>query len=235
MDNLGDNLLLQQLADLQADFAATIDEVSSSTPVPWCGTWTVADLVEHLTYVHHWAAAMARSEDLVAEPTAGGLRSRYEAAVADLRDTLAGLDPDSPARTLVDDGTVSFWHRRQLHETLVHLWDLRTAAGLSVELAPSLWADTVDEAITVMHPRQVRLGRAAPAPVRLLLVAADVDRSWLLPDADGTEDAPAATLSGPAEALALLSWRRTGLDDHRLRVVGDKAAWQAVLDDHFVP
>ena len=53
---------------------------------------------------------------------------------------------------------MSFWHRRQLHETLIHLWDLRTAGGLDLVVEPMLWADTVDEALTVMHPRQVRLG-----------------------------------------------------------------------------
>ena len=108
---------------------------------------------------------------------------------------------------------MAFWHRRQLHETLIHLWDLRTAGGLDLVVGPVLWADTVDEAVTVMHPRQVRLGRASAPPVRLGLAATDLDRTWSLSAAADAPAARAATLTGPAEALALLVWRRIGLDD----------------------
>lgn len=134
-----------------------------------------------------------------------------------------------PTRTLVENGTVAFWARRQLHETLIHLWDLRTAGGLPLEVADELWVDTVDEAVTVMHPRQVRLGRAALPAVRLRLRAAE--RSWLLLAAAE----PAAIISGPAEVLALLVWGRTSLSDPKLRVDGDDGALRRILTDHFVP
>lgn len=237
----GDDLLVV-LADLQHRFATAITAVEPTRPVPWCGAWTVADLVEHLTYIHHWAAAMARNQDHPdqSDPGAGAkaeaeeLRRRYESAATDLLDTLTSLDPSAPARTLVEGGTVAFWRRRQVHETLVHLWDLCTAAGLDLRVEPTVWADTVDEALTVMHPRQVRLGRAGAARVRLLVAADDVDRGWNLPgDRPGLE--PAATVSGPAEALALLAWGRTSLTDDRLRVGGDQAALAAVLADRFLP
>ncbi len=130
---------------------------------------------------------------------------------------------------------MAFWCRRQLHETLIHLWDLRTAGGLDLVVAPVIWADTVDEVVTVMHPRQVRLGRAPAPPVRLGLAATDLDRTWSLSAAADAPEARAATLNGPAEALALLVWRRIGLDDPRLSVDGDEAALTAVLADHFVP
>ena len=60
---------------------------------------------------------------------------------AALVSTLAGLEPEQRAWTLLDDGvaqgdrtgTVAFWDRRQKLETLIHLWDLRTAGGLQVE------------------------------------------------------------------------------------------------------
>ena len=44
-----------------------------------------------------------------------------------------------------------------------------------------------------------------------------------------------ATVRGPAEALALLVWRRITLDDGRLSVDGDEAVLTAVFADHFVP
>lgn len=239
-ESIGGDDLLVVLADLQHRFATVITEVEPTRPVPWCGAWTVSDLVDHLTSVHRWAAAMARNEDHPdhSHPGAGAeveeLRRRYESAAADLLDTLSSLDASAPARTLVDGGTVAFWRRRQVHETLVHLWDLCTAAGQDLLVQPTVWADTVDEALTVMHPRQVRLGRAGATRVRLVVVADDVDRTWHLPGApSGLE--PVATVSGPAEALALLAWGRTPVTDERLRVDGDLAALAAVLADRFLP
>lgn len=226
---------LARLAELQSAFASSIDQVEAATAVPWCGSWTVRDLVEHLASIHHWAAAMARGADVEPLPACDDHEGRYRECAAELIDTLRRLDPEAPARTLDHGGTVSFWHRRQLHETLIHLWDLRTAAGRDLDVDPALWADTVDEAVTVMHPRQVRLGRAPAAHVRIGLTATDVDRSWTLPAAEEAVSEPAVTVSGPAEALALLLWRRTGADDPRLRVVGDTTALAAVLGDRFVP
>jgi uncharacterized protein (TIGR03083 family) len=236
VDNLGDRLdepLL--LVELQRGFQDSIDLVDPKTPIPWCAGWRVVDLVEHLSWVHHWAAAMARSVDVEPSDEGTELRLRYATSAAELATTLQSLDPSAPARTLVEGGTVAFWYRRQLHETLIHLWDLRTAGGLDLVVAPDVWADTVDEVVTVMHPRQVRLGRAPVPSVRLALGATDVDRDWSLSAADEVPSGRTATVLGPAEALALLLWRRIGLDDHRLRVRGDVDALAAVLDDHLVP
>jgi hypothetical protein len=47
--------------------------------------------------------------------------------------------------------------------------------------------------------------------------------------------APVAEVTGPEEALALLVWRRIGLDDTRLTVTGDRAAAAAVLAEPLVP
>jgi len=195
----------------------------------------VADLVEHLSAVHHWAAAMARSTDIEPWLGAGDPRPRYAESAAELRTTLRSLDPDAPARTLLERGTVAFWYRRQLHETLIHLWDLRSAGGLDLAVAPLIWADTVDEVVTVMHPRQVRLGRAPAPPVRLGLAATGLDRTWSLSASTAAPEGRTVTLRGPAGALALFLWRRIGLDDPRMSVDGDEAALTAVLADHFVP
>jgi len=130
---------------------------------------------------------------------------------------------------------VAFWYRRQLHETLIHLWDLRTAGGPDLVVAPVIWADTVDEVVTVMHPRQVRLGRAPAPAVRLELAATDRDRTWSVSASPTAPEGRTATVRGPAEALALLVWRRITLDDGRLSVDGHEAVLTAVLDDLFVP
>jgi hypothetical protein len=46
---------------------------------------------------------------------------------------------------------------------------------------------------------------------------------------------PDATVSGPADALALLLWGRIGLDDPRVSVIGDRSAAAAVLSAGIVP
>ena len=102
-------------------------------------------------------------------------------------------------------------------------------------MTPVIWADTVDEVVTVMHPRQVRLGRAPAPPVRLELAATDLDRTWSVSASPAAPEGRTATVRGPAEALALLVWRRIALDDRRLSVDGDEAVLTAVLADHFVP
>lgn len=224
------------LTGLQEQFLATIGVVDPQTRVPWCGRWRVRHLVVHLARIHHWAAGQARRRQET--PLGRGpfvLDELYAAQAAELRATLAELDPDAPAWTLDASGVVRFWHRRQVHETLVHLWDLRTAGGLTFEAAPGLWADTVDEVVTVMHPRQVALGRVPAPPAPIALVASDARGRWTTVPADGTPVEPVVEVHGPAEALALLLWGRTSAADPRLTVTGDRAALDAVLAAGLTP
>lgn len=241
------------LARLQGEFLASIAQVDPATPVPWCGAWQVRDLVEHLTQVHRWAAAQAARApetwptgagdvDAAAHPAelpdpaeSLGLVPSYERAADELREALAAPAPGALCALLDDEpGPVSFWHRRQLHETLVHLWDLRTAGELALTVEPRVWADTVDEVVTVMQPRQVRLGRMAALPGRIRLVAADAARDW---DLHAHEDAPAdpaVVVTGPAEQLALALWRRPTNED-RLTTTGDGELLRAALAQSLAP
>jgi len=224
--------LLTVLSGLQDDFLATIPLVDPTTPVPWCGRWRVKDLVVHLARVHHWAAAQARRRQET--PLGRGpfvLEELYAGCAAELRDTLTELGPDAVAWTLAENGPASFWHRRQTHETLVHLWDLRTAGGLALSVEPRIWADTVDEVVTFMQPRQERMGRMEPLPAPVGLVADDAGRSWLL----GGSTRPSATVSGPSEALALLLWGRTTRADERLTVEGEVDALDDALARRLTP
>lgn len=229
------------LGGLQDAFLAGVRAADHDARVPWCGRWRVRSLVVHLARVHHWAAAEAARRREV--PLGRGpfvLDDLYATCAAELRATLDALDPAATASTLLGPGPVAFWHRRQVHETLVHLWDLRSAAGLpgtgpGTGAAVALWADTVDELVTVVQPRQVRLGRTAPLPVRLRVEADDAGRAWTLDAADGVGGRPDVVVAGPAEAVALLLWGRTTPTDGRLRVDGDRAALDAVLATALVP
>lgn len=234
---------LAALADLQQGFLETTRRADRSTPIPWLGRWHVEQLVVHLARVHHWAAAQARREHET--PLGRGpfddLPTLYEACASELRETLAELDPDARAWALVDDGvpkerhsgTVRFWHRRQVHETLVHLWDLRTAVGEALDVDDAAWLDCLDEVVTVMHPRQLRLERAAPPAARLVFAPTGADASLALTGApDGAAE---IVIAGPPRSLALLAWGRIGLDADGIEVRGDPELAAAVLDAGLTP
>jgi uncharacterized protein (TIGR03083 family) len=240
---------LALLTRFQGEFLAVVPDADADARVPACGDWTVRELVEHLARVHHWAAGNARG---VKGPGLGDgpfdLAPHYAAQATTLREAFAEIDPDSVGRVLahpepMGPGAVRFWHRRQVHETLVHLHDLlaaRAGSG-SVGLAGAgaeVWADTVDEVVTVLQPRQVGLGRMAPLRHPVALVATDVDgtRTWVL-GAPGelAEVAPDVVVSGPAEGLALMLWRRLTPAEAGLTVEGDPADLDAALAEPIVP
>ncbi|MEA5053896.1 MAG: maleylpyruvate isomerase family mycothiol-dependent enzyme [Propionicimonas sp.] len=237
---------LAALHAYQDDFLASIALADPSAPVRSCGDWTVADLVLHLAEIHLWAAAKASGSQETAlanvdTDSPRQLAKLYGQCAAVLRDTLARLDPDAPAWTLTDQGlpegaprtgTVGFWHRRQALETLIHTWDLHTAAGLGYDPGDEGWLDCVDEVVTVMHPRQLRLGRIAPPAVRVRFHTAAADAGEL---AGADPAAPAVTVSGPAKTLALLVWGRADSDDPALAIAGDRAGLDAVLAQGLTP
>jgi len=225
---------LDELIGAQEAFLAAVGAVDPAMPVPWCGSWLARDLVVHLAGVHHWAAAQARGTDEA--PLAQGPRALgdfYRACADELRATLAELGPDAVGMTLLGPGPASFWRRRQLHETVVHLWDLRTAGGLGIDVRPEVWADTVDEVVTVMQPRQVRLDRMPRLPSPIELVATDIDRVWRLDTAD--DGPPVARVHAAASVLALILWGRRSPEDADVEVSGDGAALRAALAGPLTP
>ncbi len=220
---------LTALRRAQDDFLGSIGEVAPDTPIPWCGRWRVRHLVVHLGRIHHWAAGQAAKRQET--PLGRGpfvLDEFYAAQALELRETLERLG-DTEGWTLVGNGPASWWRRRQLHETAVHLWDLRASSGLPVDDDPGLWADTVDEVVTVMQPRQQAMGRMAPLPAPVRLVATDAPAQWLL----GGSGTPRVTVEASAQDLALLVWgRRTPAD---VRVVGDASALDEALAARLTP
>ncbi|MBD8077451.1 maleylpyruvate isomerase family mycothiol-dependent enzyme [Cellulosimicrobium arenosum] len=231
--------LLDLLARLQVAFLADVRVADPTARVPACGRWRVRNLVEHLGRIHHWAAAQAaRRQETPLGRGPFDLAPFYAEHAAELREALAVLDADARAWTLLENddpaSTVRFWHRRQVHETLVHLHDLRAAAGGTVEdVPPAVWADTVDEVVTLLLPRQVRLGRTAPTDRAVALEATDAGRTWSL-----GSGAPAVRLSGPARGLALVLWRRLPPDPEvvpGLDVDGDGDALVAALAGRPTP
>jgi uncharacterized protein (TIGR03083 family) len=223
---------LEQAVD---SFAAVLRTGDLDAPVPACAPWRLTDLAHHLGGIHRWArtaivenAPGSETADDAPDgrdPLVAWFREGADALVATLRDT----DPDAPAWGFGPrPRTAAFWFRRQTHETAVHAGDAAASQGVARPYPAELAQDGIDEIVGMFLPRQLRLGRIPPLPAALALEPDDGGR-WVV------GEGPAATVSGPAEALLLLLWHRIPLDDPRLTVTGDRRAAGAVLGQALTP
>lgn len=203
------------LTDATGRFADTAASGELDAPVPTCPGWSLADLVLHLGEVHLWAAhAIVTGTphgDATYDGAPDGLVDWYRGTAHELVEVLDSLAPDAPAWTFGPDKVVAFWQRRQVHETLVHLYDALATVGREADWAidPALAWDGVDEVATIFYPRQVRLERTAPLAGTLRLHATDSPGG---PLDIGSED-PVAELTGPASYLMLALWKRAFVQD----------------------
>lgn len=135
--------------------ASVTDGADPATPVPTCGGWTIADLLEHTGSVYRWAAAMVRERaqerlprermdfGLPADPAdyPGWLADGAAAAVEQFR----ASDPSTPMWAWGWPKAAAFWPRRMVHEVGVHRGDAELALGIGVTFDPDIAADGVSE------------------------------------------------------------------------------------------
>ena len=233
---------LEQLETIAADVAGRTRSADLTAAVPSCPGWSVAVLVGHIGEAHRWAEHAVREGNRHApEPDPprtdrSALGAWYAESAALLVATLRKAGADHPCWAFGPaPHRAGFWSRRQAHEAAVHRWDLAAATGDDAGYPKPLALDAVDEVATMFFPRQVRLGRIPPLTASLGVSTGG--HEWVLAG-DGIsppEGPPDATVSGPADALALMLWGRTGLDDPRISVTGDRAAAATVLAAGIVP
>lgn len=138
---------------------------ASEAAVPTCPGWSVHDMGVHLGIVYAWVALIVSSDPDDApgrrelpRPVEGETVADYLAARLD--DVLGALGsvPESALRwNFVAGGRapVSFWWRRQLHETAIHRVDAELATGQAVTaFEPVLAADGVSEYLELMGHRE---------------------------------------------------------------------------------
>jgi len=229
-------------------FAQVLAEGDLKAPVPSCPGWQLADLGNHLGRGHQWAthAIVAGTPD--AAPTApppgrDALVQWYREAAGVLLTTLKTTDPGHPAFAYgPKPWTASIWYRRQAQETTLHLWDAVASQHGTLPIDGELARDGVDELATIFIPWQVEIGRLPLLEQAVALYANDPggEQRWVLAgDGTGPGSAPdaraVATVTGPAEALHLLLWGRTTLDDPRLLITGDESVARAVTTSGLTP
>jgi uncharacterized protein (TIGR03083 family) len=229
--------------ELEVDrMAELIGSTPPTIPVPGCPGWTVADLALHLGTVHRWAEHLVRVQAAVripasemgldqGPPDSDWLRVGGAALLA----TLRAADPNMPMWAWGADQHIRFWSRRQLHETLVHRFDVELALGISPVVPTDLAADAIDEffdnlaAAAAFSPSVSRLRDRGE---RIVFRAEDSGRSWTAelhhegfsvgeqPIGGGGQ--PSTTLSGPDATLLLVLYRRLGLAGAGLQLHGSR-------------
>jgi uncharacterized protein (TIGR03083 family) len=231
-----------------ARFAAVIRGADPATPVPTCGRWTMADLIQHIGHIHRWAAAMVAERSptrhsrkkadlpLPADPTTWP--DWLAEAETLLVPVLRAADPDTRMWAWGPDKHVRFWSRRMVHETAVHRVDAELALGVQPHVDPAVAVDGVEEFLENL-PRsrelrgdgeQLRLV-ATDGPDRWTIVRHPAGFDWTRGDPEGgpPDAVGSVTVRGSAAGLYLLLWGRWPCTDARYQVTGDRslmAHWQ---------
>lgn len=209
---------LQSLRRNCSDFAQLVSEADLRTPIPSCPDWELRDLASHLGHVHRWVRACVAANEGLPRPEPAvpddRLHSWFVEGADELQQMFRELDPLTEVWTFgPPPRQLSFWSRRQAHETAIHLWDARIALGLSTIMDDELSTDGVSEVVEVLLPRQLRRGiLVVPEPG--LRLSVNDGPSFTL----GEE--VAAEISGDASIILLALWRRAPFES--LRVTGDE-------------
>lgn len=207
-------------------------------PVPACEAMALAELVRHVSSVHHlvtdWVRAGRRPNTWAQSPQAGqDLAVWARAGSATLLETLASLSPARPCATWsATDRTVGFWIRRMAHETAVHRVDAAQALGERWRVDPELAVDGVAEALelwlgTRLGTRVAGSGRVVRLVTGARPGAAGVD--WTIRPLRTIVEfgrGPAGvdvTVTGTPAALWAWTWGRSD-QDHHVDTVGDQGA-----------
>ena len=152
------------LTEQTALLAADVRGADLALHVPTCPDWSLGKLAQHVGRVHRWAAAIVEQratervdprtvEDGRAPDDADG-QARWLAAGADrVVAASRAAGPDAPVWTWAGPGTVTWWARRAVHETVVHRADAELALGREFSVEPELAADAVSEWLRLLVRR----------------------------------------------------------------------------------
>ncbi|MDD7939253.1 maleylpyruvate isomerase family mycothiol-dependent enzyme [Actinomycetospora lutea] len=148
---------LEEITQHTKGFADAVRAAGHDAPVPSCPDWTVRDLADHLGGVHRWCTVTVGNPGTKLQrrgattPPMPDDESEVSLWLLEGAAALVQAIRDAGEDTLVGGFggpvPVSFWARRQCHETLVHRADAEIAAGVLplTDVDPVIAADAVDE------------------------------------------------------------------------------------------
>ena len=215
-------------------FAAEVDRILLSDPVPTCPDWSVQQLVEHLGGVHRWATAIvgdARREDFpddeaeaffAAPAAADELLAWFRTGYGELVETLWNAPADLQAFKFLKNAPPArhFWARREAHETTIHRVDALSArlgrmpSTSEAAIPTSVAVDGIDELVRGFVPRRSSRLRT-DEPYLMAITATDAEAAWTVRVSDqppvttiGADPDANAQITGAAAALYLGLWNR---------------------------
>ncbi|MFE9674031.1 maleylpyruvate isomerase family mycothiol-dependent enzyme [Streptomyces sp. NPDC006259] len=208
--------------------AAAASGAGPDAKVPTCPAWQVRDLLRHTGTVHRWATSYVaeghtapHQGDGLPDLDGGELLDWFRTGHRRLVDTLASAPADLDCwHFLPAASPLTFWARRQAHETAVHRVDAEAARGtapeaIAAELPPAFAADGIDELLRAFHARPTsRVRTEEPRVLRVRATDAD-DAVWTVrlsaeppvTERGGEGDAD-CEVAGPAALLYLSLWNR---------------------------
>jgi uncharacterized protein (TIGR03083 family) len=226
---------------LLAEGDAFADSVQNAltAPVASCEPWVGADLLWHMVEVHYSWKFIVQSHLMDPEkyvprdkPSDDDMLQEYRDGLHELIDVLSTTDASRSCWTWAGVRDVAWVIRRMAHETAVHAWDARCAAGVESQIPAALASDGIDEFVFVMLDNVREGERALSGSVHVHCT--DVDGEWLIvPSSDGAlqvtrEHAKGAcAIRGTAHELLMALWRRVPMS--AIEVIGDTAVAQQFL------
>jgi uncharacterized protein (TIGR03083 family) len=243
----------QYLTALEADgelLGRAAERAGLDAVVPNCPPWQIRQLLQHIGYVHRWAAAhvvqaspgpiggLTEDEVLARGPSDDKLIAWFRQGHADLLKALRSADAGLSCWTFLDaPSPLAFWARRQAHETAIHRADAEAASGPISAFGPAFAADGIDELLVGFAPRE-RPAIQITVPYALDVQCLDTGDEWSV-DLDpagitthrGTGPAD-SLLAGAASDLYLTLWNRLPPDTARLSISGRPDAlerWHATM------
>ena len=219
--------VLRREGDAFADSIARAMDTSIASCEPWVG----ADLLWHMIEVHYsWKfiveSHLMNPDDYVprSKPADKDLLSEFNAGLNELIRVLSSTDSARSCWTWAGIQDVAWVARRMAHETAVHAWDARCAAGNATEIDASLASDGIDEFVHVMVMSNLR-AEEAPLSGSVHIHCTDVDGEWLIVPTTTTEVVVTrehskgdCAIRGSASSLLLGLWRRIPMSS--LEVIG---------------
>lgn len=195
--------------------------------VPGCPEWDLADLVWHLGEVQHFWAWIVRTRATAPagypQPTRPDGESLLAWAAEQSRvltDALTRAEPTDPVWTWAAQQDVAFVLRRQAQEATVHRVDAEQVLGEVTGIPTEVGVDGLDEWLELMVPAAFPGGPpTGAAPVAFAATDAGTELSLFA----GSDEQPAAILSGPAGNLLLVAWRRLPLSAVTVEGDADRA------------
>jgi uncharacterized protein (TIGR03083 family) len=220
-------------------FGEVVAGLPLDAEVPGCPAWNLDALIRHLGHVHRWAETIVRDrvQDHLRRDFAGpegrdALLAWYAEGHRQLLGALRGAAPDLHVWTWAPaPNALTFWARRQSHETAIHRLDAEQAAGSPTPFPAQAASDGVDEWLTMASLfRKVADGRGR----RLHLRINDVPEEWVVELRDdgisvqhGADGGDCSVRGSASDLFALVMNRR---DADGLDVVGDSDVLRAWRD-----